>query len=402
MGKAWTTAVVVAIAVMGVVPNAAIATAAAEDERGEVVRRLLVASGTDAVIDSFIASVTEQMQMRASELAGGEGPFLREAFEAVFAPGPMRQRVIEHFEEHWDATHARAALDWFESPFGKKVRAEEAYAQSAEAERPMRDFVAAMESEPPNPDRVALAIGINRARASSTLSYRLLYEFMLGLSQATIATSPTEGAMPTPQEIEASVREQLGALEPVLAEQMAVFYTFMGRNLTLDENRAYLEHVESQAGQWFYPEMSHGLVEAMGRAGQAFGMHVTAHMERVRADAQAAEADDSDTDRKTTIAEARTFAAGVEAAACVDEIYGRRRACLEPSCVALVPMFADSCFEVATRSPGLCDGVPSDLESVVSIFWRADTCAERKQNNSACSATLASLQRHCAGGRASR
>lgn len=369
--------------------------AAANASEREIVRKLLDRSGTDAMIESFITSVTEQMKLRAAELAGGEGPFVRRAFEGVFAPAPMRERVVDHLMTNYDAAHAAKALAWFESPAGREVRSEETFAQSKQAEQPMLDFIAALETEPANPDRVELARRIDSARDSSGLAHRLLFQFMRGLSQATLGASDEAGATANQEEIDAALEEQLAPLVPALGEQMVVFYTFMGRNLSRAALESYLEHLESPAGQWFYREMSEGLTEAMGRSGRAFGMHVAAHLESIRARA-AIEADATgEALREAAVEEARKFAADRKSDACVEEGYARRRACADARCIALADAFTGACFEVATRSPERCRGVPDPTDAVGSIFWRADRCRALDRTDPACSATFAALQRHC-------
>ncbi len=285
-GSALCVAMLMSVAVL----VAGAAQAAKPDTPRDVVGALLSASGADEMIDSFIVQVRNEMNLRAADLAGDHGQFFRDAFEASFDPGPMRERVIDQMLAHYEDDQARGALAWFESPEGQKVRKEESYAQSAAAENEMRQFIVAFEAEPPNPERMRLAGEIDRARASSTLSHDLVFQFMRGLALASSAISLEDGVA-SEADIEAGLREQLDPLMPSLAQQMVIFYTFMGRNLTLEENRAYLSHIESKEGRWFYPAMHAGLVEAMGNAGSRFGADVTEHMEKLRRQAEAAPAD---------------------------------------------------------------------------------------------------------------
>jgi len=373
--------------------------AAQPTAKAEVVEALLEQSGTDAVIHAFLANVEQEMEVRAPDFAGDEAAYVNHAFGAAFDEAAMRARVAETMLARYDDALAREALAWFESPTGTKIRKEESWAQSPEAATPMLEYIAALETDPMNPDRLAIAAEIDRARGSAALSHALLVAFMRGLSLATVGGAEGLGNQPSEAEIDASLSEQLEPLKTTLAEQMIVFYAFMGRNLSLTENKAYLEQLRSDSGQWFYREMSSGLGEAMARAGRAFGVHVATRLEAVQAEREAMQSQSIEADRATTTSEARAFGAGHRAPACIDETAVRRRACADAVCVALVPAFAAGCFAAAAAAGGAgeCRDVPDPLDTAETVFWRVDTCGERDRNDVACHVALAALQDYCAG-----
>ncbi len=350
-------------------------------------------SGLGEMVDSFITLVSEQMALRAEQLAGAQGVFVRDSFEAVFAPEPIRRRVLATLIENYEAEHAQAMLTWFESDLGRRFRDEESAAQRLEAQEALLEFIAAMQAQAPNPDRVDIAVRIDRGRQASFLAQRLITDFMRGILRGTAVVATVEGPVPTPSEIDASVEQQFAQLGPVLQNQMMVSYLFMGRNLSLDENRRYLAQVESEAGQWFYEHSSEGLVKAMSRAGRAFGIDLAAHVQDLRAQAEAAVPDAEAV--VEIVAQARAYAGGKTWADCVDEIETRRRACTDDVCIGRTVPFAETCFEVATASSGVCGDVPSGAGGVGSIFWRADRCLARGTSDAACSAAHSALQKHC-------
>ena len=373
--------------------------ASAADQRAKQIDRLLEISGTEAMIQSFIDSVSQQTALRAFDLAEGQGPFVRESFEAVFAPEGIRKKVSEALLDDFEAAHVEAALSWFESDLGRRLQTAEASAKAPASEQALLDFIAAFQSEPPNPDRLDVAVRIDQGRRGSALALNLLSEFMRGIMRATAAVSTLEGAVPTQDEVDTMVNEQIGPLGPLLQSQMVTFYLFMGRNFSLEENRRYLAHLESDAGRWFYNRTGDGMIRAMSRSGRAFGIHVAAQVETLRGEAEGGPAE---AERSAVVAEARTFAASRNRAACLDEVDTRRRACLENTCYVLTNEFATTCFEVAQASVDLCVGVPSSEDPVVSIFWRADRCEARGTNDSACNAAHGALQGHCAKARATK
>ncbi|MCP4037633.1 MAG: DUF2059 domain-containing protein, partial [bacterium] len=199
---------------------------AAADDREQRVQRLMEVSGLGEMVDSFITLVSEQMALRAEQLAGAQGVFVRDSFEAVFAPEPIRRRVLATLIENYEAEHAQAMLTWFESDLGRRFRDEESAAQRLEAQEALLEFIAAMQAQAPNPDRVDIAVRIDRGRQASFLAQRLITDFMRGILRGTTVVGTVEGPVPTPSEIDAAVEEQFGQLGPVLQNQMMVSYLF--------------------------------------------------------------------------------------------------------------------------------------------------------------------------------
>jgi hypothetical protein len=188
-------------------------------------------------------------------------------------------------------------------------------------------------------------------------------------------------------------------LRPDLQTQMVISYLFSGRNLGIDENRRYLEFLESDAGQWFYRQTNAGLVNAMARAGRAFGSHSSAWIQDYQASQSA---DVSAPERKAAADEGRAFANENDQATCIDSAYNRRQACTETACFGYARVYGQACLATAKPDSSLCNAVPGPDSLTNTIFWRVERCEARGTVDAACDATFGAVQEYCASNIANR
>lgn len=382
----------VVAAVLMVFVLAASAATAGADRRASI-NRLIDESGMKQTIESFASSAREQMAAGTTELSSEDERQLLSLFQAVFATHIIRDHVVDALEQRYDPIYDAELKRWFASELGSAIRDEEIRAQTPDATSDLLEFIQASESQPPNPERLELAHRLNRARGSSELSLRLLTEILRGTVVGTSIVSNMDGQAPTVAELEAMVESQIGPLDALLEQQMVASLLYTGRNFSLADNRAYLKHIESDAGRWFYSTTGEGLVGAMMLAGRGFGIHSAAWVQDLRGNAAA---DNTEERRQAAAKAGHAFAASNSQSACVDEVYDRRRSCKEDACFSEARAFAEGCFATAKSDPGLCDGVPGAEDLATTIYWRLSRCDERGTPDGYCNAAVGALQDYCA------
>lgn len=371
----------------------AAATAEAQSGRSAEIRRLLDGSGMDAMIEEFAIAARNQMPHREDQPDDVERQHVLEIYEAVFAPERFREQVIDAVMRDYDPVHVAGVARWFNSDMGAKFRDELLYAQSAEATEELLKFAEASQKQAPNPERVEIAIRINTARGASALSKRLVEEMLRGMVNGTAALSSVDGRIPTQAELDATVEAQVGDLGPLLEQQMVASFLFIGRNLSIANNRAYLAHLESDAGKWFYTRTADGFVDSMVQAGNAFAIHTTAWSQ----DATAEASENWNAKEFAAAGEAGgAFASSNTQSACIDEAYLQRKACTDLLCVGKVKRFTAACLSTAEPDASLCSDVPGTGDLATTIYWRADRCSARGTSDPNCNAVAGSLQEHCA------
>jgi hypothetical protein len=366
--------------------------ALATSSDAKAVAKLMDRSGMNTTIDSFIKLVSEQMRRQAAQIGPARGDHVREIFEAVFSPSEMRGAVAREIGEHYDAKHSTSALAWFESELGAAFRVEEEAAQNAEVADEVVRFTDALRTSAPNPDRLALAQQIEQGRAAGSLSLKMMIELMRGIAGGTASVNAGDGPVPTKEEIDAAVNLELGQLAPVLVEQMVISFLFSGRNLSVEQNRTYLEFIESDAGQWYYETSARGLVTALRRAGLAFGNHTAAWVEDTRG-AEAVAASTVSVDEAMVLG--KIFGQSNGQDACIDTVYDRRVACDDPACFGQANAFAKACLGAAKALSLTCKGVPDGKDLAASIYWRSSRCEKRGTPDPECNGAVGVLEDYC-------
>lgn len=371
----------------------------AASNREASVERLIDRSGMKESIEIFSKSARQQIAAQSATLESEYDRYMQEIFQAVFSAERIRSHVVKALVRDYDPVHVAELDRWFDSELSQNIRDEEVRAQTAEATPDLLEFVKASESQPPNPERLELAKKINASRGASKLSHRLVVEVLRGMITGTAVLSQVDGHVPTSVEIEAMVESQTGDLDALLEQQMVVSLLFVGRNFSLSDNRKYLEHIESDAGKWFYSRSGEGLVSAMVLAGRAFGNYTAAWVQ----DQSGAESPDNTEDRRAKAAAAgREFAASNAAMACVDKVYEQRRACEDVVCFAQTRAFGEACLAAATPDAGLCADVPGTDDLARTVYWRLSRCDARGTPDVYCDGAIGTLQVHCEGMSASK
>lgn len=93
-------------------------------------------------------------------------------------------------------------------------------------------------------------------------------------------------------------------------------------------------------------------------------------------------------------ADARRFAQGKDAEACVVEALRRADACDGVMCEAKARVFLSRCLVVTGVPPQLCAGIPSGITA--RARWQAEACAARgRANDPRCMQILGAVADHC-------
>lgn len=101
--------------------------------------------------------------------------------------------------------------------------------------------------------------------------------------------------------------------------------------------------------------------------------------------------------------EADTFAASHTQAECLEDGFRRRDLCgdeMAIMCQAEAGVFVRRCIDVATPTPGLCEGVPPPDDIAAAVHWALAYCAQlgRAQDRQ-CPQFVRPIMEHCASAR---
>ena len=303
----------------------------------------------------------------------------------------MRSAIVASVRENFDASKAKAALAWYQSELGMKIRAADARAQTPEGHAEVVAYSQGLQSTPPDPERLELAGRLDAGTRSTETSMRIIAALMRGMLGGLSALAPEGQEVPAAAEINGMIDQQLSQLAPMVQSQSLVFLLFTSHDLSLAEIRSHLAFVESDAGQWFHQQLAGGFTRAMSRAGKAMGDYFAATTDRAKA--QAAE---TKTEGEVGRLEGEAFGKSSDQTACLNEAFVKRNACRDFVCFARTRSFLEACLDTSRKDAALCRGVPKSEDLAASVYWRLDRCEQRGTTTSACNELMGTIQERCA------
>jgi hypothetical protein len=236
------------------------------EQRTQAVRELFEVLGLTTSAEQWTRLAVGNMMQFRDALDAATIERLREAAAEAYAPRLLIDEMVEHYVDHYDPDAQRALVAYFHSPAGMEV-AKAATFTGAKSLESLEGFIAKLESEPPPPERIALA----RRLATSTRQSEQAVMIMLGVSKTNlIAVLPLlpGGAVDSKmlEEREAQVRDDMMKRA---AEQAAIASLFAFREFSEEDLRAYVEFTESGYYDWYIqqlaPAMSRAIAAARGQ-----------------------------------------------------------------------------------------------------------------------------------------
>lgn len=365
--------------------------ALALEETEKVVAEVVELSGVGDLADSFPALIDQQLSTQIGQLEGEDGLLFRRAFNAAFDPARIRASIVAALRATYDDAKAQAALHWYRSELGARIRDQEARVQTPEGQQAMVAFAQGLEASRPAPERVELAQRLDAASRSSAITLKLILELTRDMIMGMAALAPPDQERPTPEAIDELLQPQMGQLAPMIQTQTLVMILFSTRELGVDEIRSYLVFIESPAGQWVHEQTGIGLERAMARSGRIVVDHIATWAQKKRF----ADTTGAGSLREAATSDGRGFGRGTTQVGCIDAALERRHACRELVCFAQARIFLAACLETSVVEDTLCSDVPSSDDLASSVYWRLERCEERGSSTSACNDLMGTIQDYC-------
>jgi len=371
-----------------------ISAAAESEDAAKVIDQIMDLSGATDMVNAFPAMVDQQIGSQLGQFEGEDADFFRETMQAAFDPQQFHSAIKGLLLENYDAKHAKATMDWYESELGRKVREGDAKTQTPTAQQELMEFSQSLQETPPSPARVEFVQRLDAATRASEMSLKVMMAMMRGMMGGLAALDV--GDAPTPGEVDSQLEEQAIQLAPMIQNQTLFTLLFSTTSLTDAETAVYLAHAESDAGRWFNELMGAGLVGAMLRAGDALGAHVTAFMQDKKKSLPPEKLKEL---RESALGNGRDFGRATKQSSCMDEAFKKRNECRDLTCSMEAELFLEGCLDTSQKEASLCADAPSEDNLANTIYWRMARCEEYKAPTSACNRLMATLQEHCAAPR---
>lgn len=201
---------------------------------------------------------------------------LREAAAQAYAPGRLKEFVLDRLERELDPETSRTALEWWQSQTGIRIAEAERAGAGPGAALEQDAFAEELDERPPARERLALIGRIDAAtRATET---DLDVALFTGLG-ATLFGPPLEagGTLPQWKKLEEQLRVQRLELEPLFREAVRENLLFLYRGLSDEDLERFAGFSETDAGRRYHEIVGTALRDALIRA----GLDLTSRLPRV-------------------------------------------------------------------------------------------------------------------------
>jgi hypothetical protein len=250
------------------------ASAGAQDEATQAarVRELLDTMQLKPMLATVTESLAQDLRDRR-ELSDADRAVLGPAIARSFSEQGLHDGIVREFVAHYDAAALEAALEFYRSPLGKKVKDAERRAQRDRAG--MEEYVKTLELYGVSPERKALAQRFDQATQTTADSLRILLAVTRAGIDGARQLMPAEQRS-SAEQVEAHLEKLRPELERAVKRSTEFQILYMHRTLPLQELNAYTEFTETPAGLWLYRTLGLALERVLADATTSFVADVAA------------------------------------------------------------------------------------------------------------------------------
>ncbi len=180
----------------------------------------------------------------------------------AYAADDIRPGIIAVLADKLTAADVRVALEWLESPLGRKCTALETAAAAPEALSAMDVYAKELQQSPPSPERIELLGELAQAVKAAENAVEVVMNTQLAIAVGMMAALPAEQRQPVD-----IIRDQIEQVRPqvtaAMEDQTVLAFLYTYRELTADEIRQYLQFARSDVGARYHAAASEGIEQAL-------------------------------------------------------------------------------------------------------------------------------------------
>jgi len=166
-------------------------------------------------------------------------------------PKKIEAAVLQRLSDQPQREHLDAARKWLRTPIVEEFMKSKIMAWSPPGLQEMKIFVESQQGKPVNESREALIERFDKGTNSSGLAAETMLLSAYGVAVMHDVLQP-EDKRKGPEALRESMASQRNLLKPIFKETSAVAARFAFRNQSDAEIEAFVDFVESPAGEWLY------------------------------------------------------------------------------------------------------------------------------------------------------
>lgn len=266
--------ILAALFCLAISPSCAQTEQTGQDEK---IAALLESVGYTRQITGVPQTIEEQMAQDAEldpVMRARLGRVMLEAYKA----DSLQNAVQVYMREHYNEDLAGKLTEALATPTARKLIALEGKASAPESMPDIQAFVAGLETNPPNQERVVMIRQYDMATGASEMGMDILIDMMRGFMTVGNVIAPDEEKV-TPIQMEQAaeqIRMQLMQRLPMVS-LVSLLYGF--QTVSDAELTEYIGIWESEAGKWFVEAGGDGIKYAMAEGNRRAAELMTREME---------------------------------------------------------------------------------------------------------------------------
>jgi hypothetical protein len=239
---------------------------------------LLERSGLRAQLESLSAGVRVQFLLGQGRLSGEDRLTIDRIVSQRFSAGALYARMRLEFEKNLESARLAKALEWYDSPLGKRITGLELASLIPDGGR-TPDF----EDDRPSPRRLDLLRRLDVGGGASDTTVDVTMSIVGSLTRAFQPVLPAVARLSRGQ-----LEHELTQVRNLTLERIrrACLLSMLSayRDLTDDELEQYVRFVESEGGQWYMSVMNGTLLIAVDAAAEATATELAAAVPQLARD----------------------------------------------------------------------------------------------------------------------
>lgn len=209
-------------------------------------------SGLDVLIESLAPLMEQQLNLQrltqANQLQFEDAEqAIKQAIDSIQG----NSLAISYLTTQADVKNLKKAMEFLDSPLGKRIASEERLASEPDAQLEMQAYAMQMSKNPPSEQRIQLILSLTDALNADQVMLNMMKGVFFTLVDITEGLTPEASAG-----LKKDLQTEWQQLEPMVTQQfsqlmvMSSHYTY--RNLSDAELKSYIDFLNTESGQAYW------------------------------------------------------------------------------------------------------------------------------------------------------
>jgi hypothetical protein len=236
--------------------------------QNKLIQSLYIKSGMDKQVKQIPlliqANIDQALEKddRINQLPRHAKSAISSSVQEAFSAERLKKIIIKEVKESMTFKDIGKALEWLDSPLGKKCTRLEEAASSPEALSEVRKFGAQLQKAPPAADRLDILRKLDAAVKATETNVEITMNAQVAVAFAVVKSLPVEQQGPL-EDIVAQIEKNRPQVEAIMRSQTLLFALYTYQKLTNADLEKYIQFATSPAGDKYHAATISGFKKAL-------------------------------------------------------------------------------------------------------------------------------------------